>query len=223
VAVLGWEAALAIYAAVLSSLLGAVQLIEFLRKRPRLTLTLRAELDQQGGRNEARLVLDVANDPHGVPVTVMKVGALISPDAPRLAPPSIGPGWALDPKPEIELILSTAGGLPVLVEPGHSVRLIRPLDATPLPVHVDAPLRAFLVDSRGDRTWAETGYAPERSLMNLGWNPPVVVTSDLTAPRSNLRLPLAAPRWHVWRPNRLRSTEPFEPQDATRLLVDRTP
>jgi hypothetical protein len=65
-AALGWEAALAIYAAALSSLLGAVQLIDFVRKRPRLALTLRAELDRQGGRNEARLVLDVANDPHGV-------------------------------------------------------------------------------------------------------------------------------------------------------------
>ena len=222
-AALEWEAVLAIYAAALSSLLGAVQLIDFVRKRPRLALTLRAELDRQGGRNEARLVLDVANDPHGVPVTVMKVGALIAPDAPRLAPPSMGRAGSSTQRPEIELILSTAGELPVLVEPGHSVRLIRPLDATPLPVHVDAPLRAFLVDSRGDRTWAETGYAPERSLMNLGWNPPVAVTSDLTAPRSDLRLSPAAPRWHVWRPKRLRSTEPIEPQDATRLLVDRTP
>jgi hypothetical protein len=189
------EAALII--AILSLLIGgtsaAVQVITYVRDRPRLSVSLEWNMER-GYAPE--IAVDVRN--HGrQPTTVMKCGLQVDSE--------------LDIE-DMEGVHLFSGkqdlGMeeePKVVMPGEVAQFRISLSAWPgVVVHADDPVRAFAVDSRDRTTWGPA--APiSRDFLNHGWKPSGVPDSRLLEPSPTPRVASPVePRWKIWKPRTLR-------------------
>jgi hypothetical protein len=102
------------------------------------------------------------------------------------------------------------GGEIKLIPPGQVVRYRMMFHAVPTMLHVDEPLRAFVVDSHKRKTWG-IAIPMFRRMMASGWVPPPETDLRLLEPPPEPWLPKPLfKRWQVWKPRHLRTLDPLE-------------
>lgn len=192
-------AALATWGAITGTVAVATQLLVFLRDRPKLAVGLGC--GQEMGQ-PAMLSISVAN--RGRQPTTLVKAAFIAAAGTYSVTMEDGVEHPM-PRPEIDM----AKGQLRLIEPGGMTVYAGALEVWPPGFPADTPLRAYVVDSHGRRTWG--GVGPMfRMLLNSGWEPPAGTDPAVARPPDNMQpeLPEAVyPRWQVWRPKHLRNPE----------------
>jgi len=181
--------ALAIWGAFLSSVLGAVKLLEFWRDRP----TLRVEANLSITMDVPHPLLSITVSNRGrQPVTIVQAGFLVDADVTLTGKSGVEtPG---------QLKLRIDGGEIQPVTPGGVARYEQLFDRLPQTVHADFPLRAYVIDSNTCTTYGGASRLFRRAIHH-GWRPPADTDPQLLAkapepikPRPVYR------RWQVWKP-----------------------
>jgi hypothetical protein len=104
-----------------------------------------------------------------------------------------------------------------LVQPGGIARYRLIFDGVPALLHVDEPLRAYVVDSHGRTTYG--GASPMfRRMMQSGWKPPPETDPRaLEKPEDAPWVPKPVyPRWQLWKPRHLRVRLHGDPDTVAR-------
>jgi len=191
---------LALWGAVVASAAGLVQLLSFVRDRPKLAVTTTTTMSVN---EPPEIGIDVANRGRQ-PTTLMDVAFEVDRE---LTIAAEGVELARG-KPKIEL----SSGRVVTVLPGEVKRYRLRLEGWPSPgAYVDDPFRPFVVDSHGRRTWG-TAEQVMAHLIGLPWEPPPNTPPHLLerTEEAVIASPVAA-RWKLWLPKELRRPTRMNP------------
>jgi hypothetical protein len=179
---------IAIYGAVLATGLAVFEIARFRRERAKLTVRSSVHVAIDG----CVLRLHVVND-GGSRITIEEAGF----EAQGYIEAAGVPGKRTIP-------LHT--GL-LAIEPGGAevFRYDLATRGFPTMLHVDDPLRAYVIDSRRRRTWG--GSAPLlRTVVDSGWQAPRPPDPMMTGSEwGPIEIEPVYPSWHVWRPLNVRN------------------
>lgn len=201
---------LAVWGALLSTALAGLAAWRELRERPRLDVRLSWEVEWtseevtagDGWGDDptfedvtlARLQLTVINE-GSTPQVVVGAWLEFVPGTTRPSPS----GAAIPFKPDEDFD----------VIPAHQAKryTIERFALGP-EVHVDTPIRAYVVDARNKAWWSE-GKPLYRELVSSYWRPgrrgQLEISSDLTDALRETPVNRIEPRWKIWKPKHLRT------------------
>lgn len=189
--------AIAIWGAVLSTLLGVLQGLTYWRDRPRLYITAHTT---QAVNQFPKIRISVANRGSRT-TTLVEVGFLMS--AETTAQAETGPAFTLEPR-------ITLPGTPRVIAAGELAEFEKSLSEWPGIVHADDPLRAYAVDSHGRTSWG-SAMPLLRLLVAHGWKPAKISDPRLLEPIPGPKIVKPVePRWKLWVDKSLR-----KPTDAS--------
>lgn len=190
----------AIWGAALSTILGLVKFYEFWRDRPRLAVSAHMERDRQ--TYHPILGVDVANNGRQ-PTTILEAGFMPAASEYTINAPD---GSDLP----VNMPIRIDDGEVRLVAPGGVVRYRMLFDNVPSMLHVDEPLRAYVVDSNKRTAWG-IGIPMFRTMMLSGWRPPPNTDPrSLEPPEQPWEPKPLFRKWQIWKPRHLRALDPIE-------------
>lgn len=188
---------LAIIGALTGCIALTLNLLRFARERPQLVISFHVEA-HMGSLPEVGL--DVANR-GGESTTIVK--AALQADAET----ELSKDGIVFAAGKIEHDLS--GGALATVAPGGVARFRRSVAEWPGMIHLDTPVRPYVVDSHGRTTWGEA-LPMMRLLVHTGWRPQGTVDPRLLESSGNPVTPSPVePRWKLWKPRSLRKPSPL--------------
>jgi hypothetical protein len=180
---------LAIWGAAVSTLLGIVKLVEFWRDRPRLRILVQAHINE----DEPYPLLSIIVSNRGrQPITIVEAGFLVDADV-TMTLERTGREVTGQNKLRID------GGQIQPVTPGGVARFQMLFKTLPPMVHVDFPLRAYVIDSNRRTTYG--GASPLFRRFVGSWRLPEDADPKLLEPSPEPIMPRPVyRRWQIWKP-----------------------
>jgi len=200
--------ALAIWGAVTGTAALGPRIFEFLRDRPKLSVSANARVTLD---TPASIAVHVANNGRQ-PTTITEAGFVVAVEYEFR-----NQRWEENRPSDVALPTLRLSSGSVLVPPGEVAEFKRELTQWPPNVAADFPLRGYAIDSR-NRTWWGAPIPLLRRLLDVGWRPPEGTPPELLEPAGIIDARPVAPRWKIWTPKGHRMTRPSQ-QDRTPTMT----